>query len=200
MKAFIPHAHELQAIQAGTLGQFWRPITNVVGIGSVTKFQPSDTHGYDWIMRDCRLLWNDLRHADLLTRSPFGKPGDILAVKETWAYPRDDNEECIPVLYREDVFHERPKWRSPATMPAWAIRSWLRVTGVAVKRVQEMTDADAIASGFPVYATCGTIDCKPPAPKDDAKILWDSHYAKRGLSWDSNPWCFVTTVEKAERP
>jgi hypothetical protein len=75
---------EVRAALRGELGLVVRPVQSVVGIGSVTEFGPSDTRGYDWIMRDGRMLWNDLRNADLLKRCPLGVSGDRLRCRESW--------------------------------------------------------------------------------------------------------------------
>ena len=66
----------VRAILEGRKSVTRRPIKQIVGIGDVTQFGPSDTPGYDWIMRDRRILWNDLTQSELLTRCPYGVPGD----------------------------------------------------------------------------------------------------------------------------
>jgi len=99
------------------------------------------------------------------------------------------------------------KKRPSIHMPLWAVRSWLRVTGVTVRRVQEMTAADAVGWQVPPAEDCQRndgCDGMPCAechiPVKQAVAIWDANYAKRGLGWDKNPWCFVTTVEMADRP
>jgi hypothetical protein len=77
--------------RAGRKTQTRRVVNRIRGIGHVSSFMPSDTPGYDWMMRDRRMLWNYLRHADVLSRCPYGQPGDILQVRETfwqaYSYP-----------------------------------------------------------------------------------------------------------------
>jgi len=177
MRSLIPHPHELRAIQAGTLRQSWRPMKEqppYLTMGKSTAFA-------------------------LAKQAPY-QPGDILAVKETWCntwpftgqkcpegpcYRSTDEGDCGAALTGQ-------KWSSPATMPAWAARSWLRVTGVAAKRVRDMTEDDAQAIGVQPSNYDGFLG--------GASIVWDALYAGRGLSWATNPWCFVTTVEQTKKP
>ena len=76
----------VRAILDGRKTKTRRPITHVKKIlgGAVTEFQESDTPGYDFIMRDKRKCWNDLRKEDLLRRCPFGQVGDRLWVREAF--------------------------------------------------------------------------------------------------------------------
>ena len=87
--------------------------------------------------------------------SPYGMPGDRLWVRETfWC---DDEDGSI--IYRasgdagivETNKHEtglaRYNWRPAIFMPRWASRITLEVTGVRVERLQDISEADAIAEG-----------------------------------------------------
>ena len=69
-------------------------------------------------------------------------------------------------------------------------RLWLRVTGVRVQRVQEISDDDAIAEGTSCAYYCGEgvghID-----RVGSFYDLWNSINAKRGYGWDVNPWVWV---------
>jgi hypothetical protein len=87
-------------------------------------------------------------------------------------------------------------WRNPRFMPRYAARLFLRVTGVRVERLQEITEADAMKEGF-----VGII--QNPVTKDihftrrDAfKYTWDELNNKRGYGWDSNCYVFVVEFER----
>jgi hypothetical protein len=98
-------------------------------------------------------------------RCPYGKPGDVLGLKESWRLRAwdcdegivlveysdsaisewmeagDDGETWIenatlklPAGYEEDA--DLLPWRSPVTMPAWAVRLTLRVGAVSVVQQQ----------------------------------------------------------------
>lgn len=74
-------------------------------------------------------------------------------------------------------------------MPRWASRLTLIVTDVRVQRLQEISEADAIAEGmtFPHGMEWG---CDPV---DAFRTLWNSLNADRGFGWDANPWVSATT-------
>ena len=103
--------------------------------------------------------------------SPYGFAGDGLWVRETfcsrfvdppgpngyydgyWYAATDETPMAVDgdggMRYRKNGEEASP-WISPLRMPREASRLTLRVTGVRVERVQEITEADAIAEG----ATC----------------------------------------------
>jgi hypothetical protein len=76
-------------------------------------------------------------------------------------------------------------------MPRWASRLTLEVTGVRVERLQEISEADAIAEGIPAFK---------PSPSKIPRLhyasLWDSLNAKRGFGWDKNPWVWVVEFKR----
>lgn len=68
------------------------------------------------------------------------------------------------------------RWRSPINMPRWASRITLEVTDVRVERLQDITEADAIAEGFASVA--------------EFAAYWDTLNAKRS-PWARNDWLWV---------
>ena len=92
-------------------------------------------------------------------------------------------------------------WRSPIHMPRWASRLTLELTAVRVQRLQEISEADAIAEGVlpcpdePMYADEPHERYLPPQFRFGD--LWDSINAKRA-PWSSNPWVFALTFRKVE--
>lgn len=110
------------------------------------------------------------------------------------------------------------RWRSPVTMPRWASRITLEVTGMRVERVQDISEQDAISEGmlmsmfrgdwakqhFPEYYAVleATPDGqKPPlGPSPAARFskYWDDLNAKRGHGWATNPWVWVIEFERVE--
>lgn len=110
---------------------------------------------------------------------PYGKPGDRLWVRETWLpdppcdgtwdyYSYTDgvlhNFSAIPkrfrntnhVLYKATREGHELTWKPSIHMPRWASRLTLEITKVRVERVQEITEADAIAEGIGVQMGDGT--------------------------------------------
>lgn len=129
---------------------------------------------------------------------PFGAPGDLLWVRETWAAhgPMVVWRADHPTLDRPVI---APRWRPSIHMPKWAARIWLRVTDVRVERVGDISDADAIAEGVGPFANSLTIDCATTRPRDVFAALWDSLNADRGYDFfGANPWVWVVSFERTE--
>ena len=99
------------------------------------------------------------------------------------------------------------KWRPSIFMPRWASRILLEVTDIQVERVQEISDGDAIGEGIQDVCHCGDYveghgyhSGHSPVPMDgyaanEFSILWDSINAKRGYSWESNPWVWAISFK-----
>jgi hypothetical protein len=167
-------------------------------------------------------------------RPPFME-GDVLWVRETWA----DIPETAPGNFHykasatdadlEWFTQQGWKWRPSVHMPCDAARIFLRVTGVTVERLSDMSDKDAIAegvltnieysdlsaegkpSGVPclqcggtglytahsMMGACPDTDCERcGTPVKRFRLIWDSLNAKRGFSWEPNPWVWVYTFER----
>lgn len=160
--------------------------------------------------------------AEYLGQCPYGLPGNLLWVRESWAeVPWVDTEgkEGSRVLFRADepgrnVFDpERgDRWRPSIHMPRWASRIALRVTDVRVERLRDITEADAIAEGarrfdsLPSehpYGQDARWSMEEPTSTDQClgsarfafANYWNKLNEKRGHGWDSNPWVWVVTFE-----
>lgn len=123
-------------------------------------------------------------------RCPYGVPGDLLYVKETFAHVA--NFPPTVRYYATDDVHELRKKLPSIHMPRWASRLTLELTDVRVERLQDISEQDAIAEGADrlvmdddgkFYESAnGTHRCGYAG-------LWD-HINGDG-SWDENPfvWC-----------
>ena len=95
---------------------------------------------------------------------PYGAPGDRLWVRETWARDSEDGA----VFYRADVGTGNEaddwqhnidfgasgyRWRPSIHMPRAASRITLEITAVRVERLQDISEADAIAEGVQPMAS-----------------------------------------------
>ena len=146
------------------------------------------------------------------TLCPYGQPGDRLWVRETWRTERHFDHlpprDLDPALTATPVQYEAGphadvldgKLRPGMFMPRWASRITLEVTGVRVERLQDISEADAIAEGVHADPRCRQDDDTPGfhriGPVRDGSFpiarygaLWES---LNGLgSWKSNPWVWV---------
>jgi len=123
------------------------------------------------------LGWRDDAIGACAAVCPYGQPGDLLWVRETWC-PRPEGYG-----YRadDDPTNQPRKWGPSIFMPRAASRLTLRLTEVRVERVQDISQADAVAEG-----TQG---------KASFALLWDALNAKRGYGWASNPFVWVLSFE-----
>lgn len=178
---------------------------------------------------------------DSYSRCPQGQPGDTLWVRETWrAFTGDDPriEYRAGGVFETEIAYKAgipntpagvrqaenelagviavPPWRSPIHMPRWASRIALKVTDVRVERLQEISNADIAAEGYPAKKgrCCGKPGCPFENVTDADLVLagvsdgdtmfewfssrWDYLNAKRGYPWESNPWVWVVQFERVE--
>lgn len=92
-------------------------------------------------------------------------------------------------------------WCPSIHMPRWASRTLLKVTGVRLEPLQDITEKDAVAEGLrPKFDTpilTNGIEMKAlSSSRDGFKKLWQSVYGND--SWNSNPWVWVYDFEKVE--
>ena len=131
------------------------------------------------------------------------KIGDILYVKETFSPIYDHCDPTIAKVgayqYRACVESDATKWRPSIHMPREAARLFLRVTGVRVERLQEISETDARAEGFIATVRHKTVNGKlyngSTTAREEFIQLWDSLNTKRGYGWDSNCWVWVYEFE-----
>lgn len=146
-------------------------------------------------------------------RCPFGKPGDLAWVRETFLPdPPADHSSwedegiatyvswsgCggalgdIPqalrtpshVLYRATWKTEHKwQWRPAIHMPRWASRLTLELTDVRVERLQDISEEDAKAEGLKAITKDGGRTIKYGIPDNDGYPGNDDH------GWDWREWC-----------
>ena len=145
-------------------------------------------------------------------RCPYGRPGDRLWVREAFIHEPADycweasvSIPCRPAftVYRAD--HEGDTrgagWKPSIHMPRWASRITLEITDVRVERLQDISEADAVAEG-----------CKPIRPElvqdglivrpwcsavEEFRLVWEQIHG--GGSWEKNPWVWVIEFKKLEQ-
>jgi hypothetical protein len=138
-------------------------------------------------------------------RCPYGQPGDRLWVRETFMHEPADycwgasvSIPCRPAetVYRAD--HDGDTrgagWKPSIHMPRAASRITLEITDVRVERLQDISEADALAEGIvPAgdkngYQLADTTHYSG-SPIDSYFSLWE-HINGAG-SVEANPWVWV---------
>lgn len=191
-------AESIRAIQAGRKTQtrrVWRD-------APVSMAWAGVTHDGWWAGHDAD------GHELCRVRCPYGRPGDLLWVRETWAFPHEHSTNYIvdkvPAIYRADGVIEADHWRSPRFMPRAASRITLKVVDVQLQRLQEISYQDVEAEGYNVV---NRLPLMLPPGTDAVKIVeyiaretyreaWDALNARRGYPWASNPWVWVVSFTK----
>ena len=130
--------------------------------------------------------------------------GDVLYVRETWC-KGSLNGGAEQYFYKADDNDFHCQWRPSIHMPKEAARIFLRVTGVRVERLQDITLDDAIAEGCQ-GKFIGSGECVGAGweilPEDEFADLWDSTIKKSDLDkygWDANPWVWVIEFERISK-
>lgn len=135
---------------------------------------------------------------------PYGRPGDRLWVRETWAVhaifdgraPRDID---APVTYAADgpMPDLIGKLRPGIHMPRWLSRITLEITGVRVERLQDISEADASAEGCPLALHLRIV--RPD--RDDSARGWYRNLWEQingAGSWDANPWVWALEFRRVD--
>lgn len=137
-----------------------------------------------------RLAWKRHHDPDLMRDedrpSPWqrAQPGDTLWVRETFSLDRCGSRIC---WYWADLNPEFGDWTEPKPsiyMPRWASRITLHVEAVRVERLQEISEADALAEG--AYNPDAAPGMHPDiAARDHFRHLWNTLHGEG--AWQANP-------------
>lgn len=148
----------------------------------------------------------------------FCAPGDRLYVREAWSHTGQGVWDISAarlsgrggVIYRADGELAGAKYWPSIHMPREFSRLTLTVTDVRVQRLQDCSEADAIAEGIECvddprgtawksYETCKDGSPHPHAsvpnrsPLTSYRELWDSLHTAEGTTWVANPWVVAVT-------
>lgn len=170
----------------------------------------------------CRLCGDGITPSGhSIYKCPYGKPDDILYVKETYTifepehcegmserfYYKADHHPLNEEWRQEMISHGYPyKWKSGRFMPKYACRLKLKVTNIRVERVQGISYEDAVLEGIEssneFQSNEGYLHQYKDYIVDDFALdavdsyhtLWESINGK--YSWQSNPWVWVIEFER----
>lgn len=168
----------------------------------VVKPQP-DGRPVPMTKDSCWLGYFAIQGTEKVVRAVY-QPGDILWVRETWGMASDLLGAVPGPVYMADYsdFELRKlrekgyRWHPSIHMPREAARIFLKVTGVRVERLQDLTLKDAEMEG---------IDPRRPMFTDFVH-LWDSTIPKHPNKfkrypyyWEDNPWVWVIEFEQISK-
>ena len=123
-----------------------------------------------------------------IIRCPYGQVGDKLWVREAWQRRADG---IIEYRARSKGFVALSGWRPSIHMFRKDSRFTQTLTGVRAERLQDISLEDCLAEGISRYWYGSAIVASDEDLIRRYMLLWDSINAKRGYSWESNPyvWC-----------
>lgn len=138
-------------------------------------------------------------------------PGDILYVRETYCPNYFDfvtkygNRHGYKADYDGAILSSdiaEPRWTPSIHMPKEAARIWLKVTGVTVERLNDMSGQDILKEGVDcrVHSEADYFDGNQ---KEMFAELWNSNLKKKELAfygWEANPWVWVREFERCGKP
>lgn len=151
-----------------------------------------------------------------LVKCPYGKVGDRLWVRETFAeiHFQKNNDDLefptpeISILYKansSDVDKKEKlgaKWKPSIFMPRWASRIKLEITNIRVERLNDISEDDARCEGvesikggfYKNYFDSKQWGGLQVSARASFASLWN---AINGLgSWKENPWVWVVEFKR----
>lgn len=169
-------------------------------------------------------------------KCPYGKAGGRLWVRERFVALKYNGKECLikdaeyaafrdeTIISRDGRYTAVPqimsndvKWRPPMHCPFWASRISLEVVSIGIERLQQITEAGAIAEGFqsvPLlewHLKRGGIGHRPEkefagkrvTARDQFIDKWDQINGNRidkasgkPMTWEFNPFAWVVKFKR----
>jgi ribosomal protein S28E/S33 len=124
-----------------------------------------------------------------ILKSPL-KIGDIIWVRETFRSVEQDYGQPRYEYKATENINTKDKWKPSLFMPKKACRLFLEVTDLRVEKLQDISWEDAVNEG------CSGYRPTQYEPTDEFKDLWN----KINKNWNDNPWVWVITFKRLERP
>ena len=181
----------------------------------------ADGRRHELVLMDNKgmFAWKEHPNVKMWANPPY-QPGDILYAPETWKCRfamLDQDGLGYEVVFRDGKivrfrFDDKKRakkwakyarkddnhWQSPYFMPKEAARIFLRVTGVRVERLRDITVEDAAKDfGLEEFA----IKAAGLAPL--ASAMWNTTIKREDrirYGWATNPWVWVIEFERCEKP
>ena len=167
--------------------------------------------------------WLAVDFIDALTRDydkhvrikcPYGKPGDLLWVRETWGIYRSHPEGKDNIVFKSELHsvyypndsESNGSWKPSIHLKKIHARLWLQIENIRVERLRDISEADAKAEGIMRYAGDNYYFYPCKDLRDDTYVdravtsfysLWKVINGQE--SWDANPWVWVIEFKELSR-
>lgn len=201
-----PKTHTRRILKQQPSEHHWQVLPGYeLKVGDAMVCADGRVHVTFWHSIPQNAAWDKAGHAVC----PYGKPGDRLWVREAWRTvagaddiaPRDLMNVESFTHYEAD--EAKPvgmgKLRPSMFMPRWASRILLEVVSVRVERLNNISQADAIAEGLQ-----RTVDGyawhvedethRASDPVESYASLWEA--INGDGSWDASPWVWVVEFKR----
>lgn len=135
--------------------------------------------------------------SDRFVKCPYGKPGDGLWLRETWAVAgaRTRYKADYDWTQEEKDLGETAKWRASIHMPKATCRLFDKIIRIKPERLHEISGWEAIEEGVEV----DLFTDHPSGVYYTAFMeLWQSLHGVD--SWNLNPWVWVIETKSVDRP
>ena len=167
--------------------------------------KPAEKGNLSFVLDIGHGLWGDEEGEIPAFACPYGRPGDRLWVREAYYYidltgeafyraTGDSNYTAKDLAKGRAPLIWPGPWKPSIHMPRWASRITLKIKSVRCERLQDISEADAIAEGASEYRL-------PTHPDNDKKLhvmgfasLWESINGPG--AWDANPWVWAIEFER----
>jgi hypothetical protein len=140
----------------------------------------------------------------LFYRCPYGRIGERLWVRETWAEVgamdpglivfRADFPACVPSQYENVPAASEIAWKPSIHMFRRHSRINLEITGIRVERLNDISEKDARAEGAKPYLLPVHPAREQLRHVDGYTQLWGQ--INGAGSWDANPWVWVVEFKR----
>lgn len=157
---------------------------------------------------------------------PYGQPGSVLWVKESWAvakeYDRLPPSQIMANAPRGGTVRvwypaagtPKPEWagrtRVPRFMPKWASRVSIRLTAIRAERLGDITEYDALREGVTIpsgkdgeilvnlsYPAFSLTEWRQSPARCNFAGLWETIHGAGSWEADAGKWLWVLSFEVA---
>lgn len=144
---------------------------------------------------------------------PYGKPGDVLWVRETtrrcqhygfdyefYQYKDLTTSTHCEIIDKDQIIHN--PWTPSIHMKREACRIWLEIVSVRVERLHDISESDAQSEGMKLGKGFTKNICGMSF-KAGFRDLWqeiNNDPEKPETHWKKNPWVWVVEFKQIEQP